>query len=873
MLCGAGDLKSLVGSHVEVVSTEQVEAVIDATGPQQNGTREVKQTSATVAVLVISKARPTEAAILAVRQVGCLGPRLVCAVPVCMNIGVTLKSGQSVLAKIDAEVAGRKSRRTSPTALYLPRRSTADTSETVTFLLKPTEEIVPSRLRPEENNFVFHYKKYHGVAKRHGYVFSSHMQNHDWLWSYDADTLPRCIRYSPKAVTEELVPVHRHNSLVIGGINLRSLAQRHGGTVQDWRSLYPLLKDRQEDYRQDIPLQVSTVTMNCAGRMPPRGKEHLHALFQPRSHINEDGTEDPEDMPDIIVVALQEICPLIMAVDLTDTVTRRHQTAWRESMRDTLAPFGDYALVAEANMIGLQLMVFVSAQQKQHVKDVRTGVIRCGKLGAGNKGAVAASFCIYTTHICCTNAHLAAGFVSSAVQERKQNFENIMSNLRLYADGATDASNQSGNESTMVAAQDVFKEKNLKTAESLNAAAAILENEADKMMKQHHDDRPKSLFEFDLVLWAGDFNSRLWVDTHMVDAMPREDIFCEVTHHWEQDTLPDFLAEHDELSIQRRHGGAFSTFEEADICFLPTYKVRLEEQERLSYHVTLDRLERNPSLGSSAVVQESNVPASPSNRAQRAKSMSPTSGGSPPSATKDDSDAKSFDDGVPVDNAPPENKKNKNVTPFYNEVYLTQREPAWCDRVLWHTRSGTAATFYEYDRVEGVRCADHRPVRLGLSVCAQDIGWDKFLHLYRQGLQEGATTPTTSPRMSLRSGSSSPTDNLGAACGDEPIRSRGRFDTWDQGSHSRGWHDVADRRGNRSRAETWDPGSSPLRAEQGNRHRLESTDSSISRIDSMLVLENTSYDRTNMERLQPLWRNPLRSCLPPGEEASTCSVQ
>eukprot|EP00971_Amphidinium_carterae_P193348 3836797-Amphidinium_carterae.1 len=42
-------------------------------------------------------------------------------------------------------------------------------------------------------------------------------------------------------------------------------------------------------------------------------------------------------------------------------------------MRDTLAPFGDYALVAEANMIGLQLMVFVSAQQKQHVKDVRTG--------------------------------------------------------------------------------------------------------------------------------------------------------------------------------------------------------------------------------------------------------------------------------------------------------------------------------------------------------------------------------------------------------------------------------------------------------------------------------------------------------------------
>eukprot|EP00971_Amphidinium_carterae_P294515 5847705-Amphidinium_carterae.1 len=34
----------------------------------------------------------------------------------------------------------------------------------------------------------------------------------------------------------------------------------------------------------------------------------------------------------------------------------------------------------------------------------------------------------------------------------------------------------------------------------------------------------------------------------------------------------------------------------------------------------------------------------------------------------------------------------------------------------------------------------------------EDIGWDKFLHLYRQGLQEGATTPTTSPRMSLRSG-------------------------------------------------------------------------------------------------------------------------
>jgi len=803
-----------------------------------------------------------------------------------MNMGVALKSGQSVLAKMDSEVSGsRRSRRMSPSQYAsIPKRrsfASTDAAEAVTFMLRPLEEIVATESRPLARTFVQRYLECHRIARRHGYVFSSQMRNHDWLWSYDADSLPRCIRLSPKAVPQELMPVQRHNSLVIGGINLRNLAARQGGNPKDWHSLYPLLKEKEEDYRHEIPLQVSTVSMNCAGRMPPRSKEHLQALFEPRFVGDDDGLAEQEDMPDIVVVALQEICPLIMAVDLTDTVTRRHQAAWREAMRDTLGTYGDYALVAEACMIGLQLMVFATAQQAQHVKDVRTGMVRCGKLGAGNKGAVAASFCIYTTHICCTNAHLAAGFVSSAVQERKQNFENIMSNLRLYAMGAADSSGQGEEDPSDISAQEVLKQPHLNPPESLDAAAAILENEADKMMKQHHDDRAKSLFEYDLILWAGDFNSRLWVDNRMVEAMPREDIFCEVEHHFEQETLPEFLAEHDELSIQRRSGGAFSTFEEADICFLPTYKVKLEEQERLSYHMTLDRLERNPSLGSGTPVPDNN-PTSPSSRTQRAKSTSPTSGGSPPSASKTENDhangnGKSFDDTSPIpmdNNAPPDNKKGKNVTHFYGEAYLAQREPAWCDRILWHTRSGTAATFYEYERVEGVRCADHRPVRLGLSVSAQDIGWDKFLHLYRQGLQAGATTPNASPRLSIPSGSSSPTDYLGAPCGDEPIRSRGRFDTWDQGTHSRSWFDVGERRvSHRGRAETWDPGSSPLRAEQANRQRLESTDSMFSRVDSMLVLENSTYDRTNVDRLQPSWRNPLSSCLPPGQEASVCCVQ
>ena len=55
-----------------------------------------------------------------------------------------------------------------------------------------------------------------------------------------------------------------------------------------------------------------------------------------------------------------------------------------------------YRLIVDRYLVGLQVFALVREDLIDHVADVRTGAVRCGALGAGNKGAIAVSFSLFS---------------------------------------------------------------------------------------------------------------------------------------------------------------------------------------------------------------------------------------------------------------------------------------------------------------------------------------------------------------------------------------------------------------------------------------------------------------------------------------------
>lgn len=89
------------------------------------------------------------------------------------------------------------------------------------------------------------------------------------------------------------------------------------------------------------------------------------------------------------------------------------------------------------------------------------------------------------------------------------------------------------------------------------------------LQQRVHGDSSNNIFEHDIVLWAGDFNSRMWEDARMQSLTSHAFMFDEL----QVGKHERLLKEHDELNLQRAEGGPFALFKEAAITFSPTYKL------------------------------------------------------------------------------------------------------------------------------------------------------------------------------------------------------------------------------------------------------------------------------------------------------------
>ncbi|KAG5747845.1 hypothetical protein H9Q70_009487 [Fusarium xylarioides] len=210
--------------------------------------------------------------------------------------------------------------------------------------------------------------------------------------------------------------------------------------------------------------------------------------------------------PDIYVVGFQEIVELSPQQIMNSDPSRKN--LWEQAVKRNLNDRqkrlrGErYVLLRSGQLVGAALCIFVKTPSLANIKNVEGSVKKTGMSGmAGNKGAVAIRFDYANTHICFVTAHLAAGF--SNYDERNRDYATIHHGLRFQ--------------------------------------------------------RNRGIDDHDAVIWLGDFNYRIGLNSETARALVKKRDF-------------ETLYENDQLNLQMVAGLSFPFYSEARITFPPTYK-------------------------------------------------------------------------------------------------------------------------------------------------------------------------------------------------------------------------------------------------------------------------------------------------------------
>lgn len=282
-------------------------------------------------------------------------------------------------------------------------------------------------------------------------------------------------------------------------------------------------------------LSLYTFSLNCGGQLPPPTSELL-PLFS-----NLAPTCGRHAAPGLIVAALQEICPLHLAFYpsiIAGTTDSEAAEAWGLALDEALAAAASvtpakaaggspaYVRIFTHSLVGLLLVVWVRADMR-HLVEEEPGpcgsVARCGAYGAANKGAVAASLNLGGHWICLASVHLAAGEGQAKAAARSRDFEEILWQLGFG-----------------------------------------------------HGAAQRNALEHDLVLVAGDFNSRLssTKESASADGEAAPGSAAALLGSATPDEVSRCMDERgDEATVlHRTRRGAWALFKEAPVAFPPTYK-------------------------------------------------------------------------------------------------------------------------------------------------------------------------------------------------------------------------------------------------------------------------------------------------------------
>ncbi|GIL84933.1 hypothetical protein Vretifemale_13525 [Volvox reticuliferus] len=301
----------------------------------------------------------------------------------------------------------------------------------------------------------------------------------------------------------------------------------------------------------------------------------------------------------------------------------------------------EYVQVASKQLVGVYLSVWVRRKLLPEIRGVQVTTVATGFGGyLGNKGAVAARMRLYDSSLVFVASHLTAGEAEGDELRRNADMHEIL--RRAIFTSAPDGGG----------------------AVAMTAASAALISAS--LGPGHWPSSTSGITDHDLVIWVGDLNYR-------ISTVPSAGTTASLAAGTTGEVRPmgqlgltdadvraairtgrlDLLLAADQLNRERAAGRVFQGWHEGRLTFLPTYKFKM------GTHVyNGDDLTPSGSAGSLTAAA-----AMPTAAAFAA----------PPSGEGDDGDsgAAAGPGGTAAD---PEKHK--------------RRTPAWCDRILWWTRTG-----------------------------------------------------------------------------------------------------------------------------------------------------------------------------------------
>ncbi|KAJ1896931.1 hypothetical protein LPJ81_004636 [Coemansia sp. IMI 209127] len=293
------------------------------------------------------------------------------------------------------------------------------------------------------------------------------------------------------------------------------------------------LKKRRAEFIHNYTLNAFIGTWNVNGQEPADAK----ALSRWLGFVPEDTNNmSLERLPELVVLGFQELDVRAEAFVYNNSVK---DTEWTEaierSMGDTRYSF---CKIASKQLIGMFVMVYARLDVAELVSGVQAASVGCGIMGmVGNKGAVAVRLAFRDTPLCFVCSHLAHD--ATQVDKRNAQFHDICKRMVFGSAADADAS-----------AVDPLVPKALELIGAGHGAAS----------------RQPTIFDHSYVLWFGDLNYRLALDSGAIGDTIAQGEYAS-------------LLGLDQLRIAMLNRQAFATFEEADIAFAPTYKYVLGTTE------------------------------------------------------------------------------------------------------------------------------------------------------------------------------------------------------------------------------------------------------------------------------------------------------
>ena len=295
-----------------------------------------------------------------------------------------------------------------------------------------------------------------------------------------------------------------------------------------------------------------------------------------------DSVVGEDDEFDMFALGLQEVVDVSSPAEAlrpyTDPTTA---TKYKDSVQDCL-PAG-YIMIAEQQLIGLLILVYVSPEVNEDVKSVTTTTVGTGLMGyMGNKGAVSTHIILgEATRLVFVNCHLAAGADKAALDRRNWDAAQVTSRTKF--DKVEDPSGVVLHKSESMGDEDFafwFGDLNYRIdtmpGDDIRRLLALHSGD-EPDLKSFTDESQEPGTKSDADSESSGRNSiELWSEAKASGGESSNDDGDDVPEALDpaslQTTISSLLP-HDELALQMKNNFAFHDgWREGPIRFLPTYK-------------------------------------------------------------------------------------------------------------------------------------------------------------------------------------------------------------------------------------------------------------------------------------------------------------